>query len=227
MASPFGAPGGNAGPNRAVPLPGNQGYFYVPTGVQRLAEQGLWSTLRFAAATSVAGFPGRMFSTALTQTGQGFANPLSLSETNMTVGAYIPGGETYDVTGIAAEIYGATNVAPLVADIRLFQRLAIFQWEFSSQTTIAISPLSMVGSGGGIFGATADTGTPTTFANNGAGGYWVYQNVCVCLPATQSWAVLMNCGTAGLASGTAINTTNETQIRVTLFNQSRIAVPVG
>lgn len=224
--SPFGTPSGGSAP-RTTPLPGNQGYFSVPTGIQRLAEQGLWSTLRFAAGSNVAGFPGRLFSTGLTNTGSGFANPLSISETNMVVGSFVPGGETYDVNAIAAEVYGATNVAPLPADLRLLQRVGILQWEFSSQTTIAISPLSMVGSGGGIFGATADTGTPVTFVNNGNGGLWFYNNVVVSLPATQSWAVLMNCGTAGLASGTAINITAETQVRVTLFNQSRIAVPVG
>lgn len=213
--------------NPRTPLPGNQGLFFVPTGVQRVAEQGLWSTIRFAAAANVAGFPGRLFSTALTQTGQGFANPLSLSETNVVVGSFVPGGETYDVTALAAEVYGLSAVAPLIGDVRLFQRVAIFQWEFSSQTTIAISPLSMVGAGGGIFGFTADTGTPVTQANNGNGNFWQYQNVCVSLPATQSWAVLMNCGTAGLASGSALNVTAETHIRVTLFNQSRIAVPVG
>jgi hypothetical protein len=228
MASPnLGLPSTGGNSPRSMPLPGNQGYFSVPTGIQRLAEQGLWSTIRFAAAANVAGFPGRLFATALTQQGQGFANPLSISETNVVTGSFTPGGETYDVTAISAEIYGATSVAPLVTDIRLLQRVAVFQWEFSSQTIIAISPLSMVGSGGGIYGATADTGTPTTFANNGNGGLWVYQNVVVALPATQSWAILMNCGSAGLASGTSLAVTAETQVRVTLFNQSRIAVPVG
>lgn len=145
----------------------------------------------------------------------------------MITGAFVPGGETYDVNGIAAEIYGATSVAPLITDVRACQRLGIFQWEFASQTTIAVSPLSMVGSGGGIYGFSADTGTPVTSANNGNGGYWCYQKIVVALPSTQSWAFLLDFGSGGLASGTAITVTNETQIRVTLFNQSRIAVPVA
>lgn len=225
---PFNMPttGGSAPASKPLPgMPG--GLFAVPTGIQRIAEYALYSMCRMAAGAVVGGTVFRLFSVGQNNTGLGFANPLSISETNMQVGAIAPGNETYEVTAISAEVYSNGGAAPLTTDLRLMQRIGIFQWEFGQTTRIPISPLSMVGAGGGIFGATGDTGTPTTFANNGNGGIWSYMNVVIAIPATQAFALLLELGLAGLASGATITVIQETQIRVCLFNLSRNAVPVA
>ena len=84
---------------------------------------------------------------------------------------------------------------------------------------------TMIGAGGGIFGFSADTGTPVTVGNNGNGGLWMYQNVVVAIPATQSFSLQCQWGTAGQAGAIAL--TNATQFRATLFNQARVAVPIA
>jgi len=221
MAS-FGIPGTGRGSN-ARHIPG-QGGFAIPSGIQRLAEQGLHSSFRFPAAAAISGTVPRLFSVQLGAVGQGFAQQLSISETNQQIANQAPGDETYEISALACEIYGATNVAPLVGDIRLLQRLGVFRWEFGS-VLIDIAPLSMVGSGSGIFGMTADTGTPVTAANNGNGTLWMYQSVVISVPSTQRFALLLALGTAGQAAGLA--PTAETHIRVTAFNLSRSAVPVA
>jgi hypothetical protein len=143
----------------------------------------------------------------------------------MQVGSIAPGNETYEVTSISLEVFGDTNVAVLMGDLRAVMRLGVLFWEFGSTTVMAISPIPMVGAGGGIFGFSADTGTPVTAANNGNGGLWVYQNVVVAIPATQSFAVQCQFGTAGQNGNVAL--TAATQIRCTLFNQARVAIPVA
>lgn len=203
----------------------NQGLFSVPTGIQRLYEYGLYSAARFAAGATVSGITVRLFTYGQGTTGPGFAATSSVSETNMQIGAIAPGNETYEVTALSTEIFGDTNVAVLMGDIRLIMRLGVLFWEFGSTTVMCISPIPMVGAGGGIFGFSADTGTPVTQANNGNGGLWAYQNVVVAIPATQAFAVQAQFGTAGQAA--ALTVTAGTQVRVTLFNQSRVAVPIA
>jgi hypothetical protein len=44
------------------------------------------------------------------------------------------------------------NVAVLMGDIRLLMRLGVLYWEFGSTTVMCISPIPMIGAGGGIFG---------------------------------------------------------------------------
>ncbi len=217
---------GGAAPHQIQRL-ANQGLFAVPTGIQRLYEYGLYSAGQFAAATNMTGqATTRLFAYALGQAGPGFAGGVSsVSETNMPVGAIAPGNETYEVTALSFEIHGATNVAPLHLDIRALMRLGVLLWEFGATTIMPIAPIPMIGAGGGIFGATADTGTPTTAFNNGNGGLWMYQNVVVAIPATQSFAIQAQWGTAHQA--VAINLTNITTYRVTLFNQARVAIPIA
>lgn len=217
---------GTSAPRAGMMLGPQQGLFSVPTGIQRLYEYGLYSTVRIAAASNFAAQATlRAFSYGLNQQGPGFAAVSSVSETNMQVGAIAPGNETYEVTAISAEIFGDTNLTPTMGDLRAIMRLVAVYWEFGSTTVMAISPISMIGAGGGIFGFSADTGTPVTQPNNGNGGLWLYQNVVVAIPATQSFAVQLQFGNAGQAA--AITSTAATQIRVTLFNQARVAVPVA
>lgn len=218
----FGIPGGGA--SRPLTHLPNQGAFAIPTNVQRIAEQGLWSTFRFPAATSISGTNPRFFSVQLGATGQGFASSLSFSETNQQVANQAPGDETYEISAIAAEVLGAPGVEATVNDVRLFQRLGCLRWEFGS-VLIDVAPLSMVGSGGGVFGATANVAAGTTFVNSGNGGLWLYQGVVIAVPSTQRFAQILAVGTGGQAA--ALAPTNETQIRITLFNMSRIAVPIA
>ena len=65
----------------------------------------------------------------------------------------------------------------------------------------------------------------TTSLNNGNGGLWMYQNVVVAIPATQSFALQCQWGTSGQVAAIAL--TNPTQFRATLFNQARVAVPIA
>ena len=217
----FGIPS-NGGGKPLSHLPG-QGAFAIPTNVQRIAEQGLWSTFSFAPGTSVSGTNPRFFSVQLGAAGQGFA-AMSFSETNQQVANQCPGDETYEISAIAAEILGAPGVEATTGDIRLFQRLGCLRWEFGS-VLIDVAPLSMIGAGGGIFGATANTAAGTTFANNGGGGLWLYTGVVIAVPSTQRFAQILSMGTGGQVA--ALAPTANTQVRIVLFNMSRIAVPIA
>lgn len=207
-------------------LPGNQGLFAVPTGIQRLYEYGLYSSARFGAAANMNGQPTtRLFAYGLGTQGPGYVVNSSISETNVQVGAIAPGNETYEVTAISMEVFGDANVAVLLGDLRAIMRLGVVVWEFGNTTFLQVAPVPMIGAGGGIFGFSADAGTPVTVGNNGNGGLWMYQQVVVAIPATQSFALQVQWGSSGQAAAIAL--TNATQIRGTLFNQARSAVPVA
>lgn len=223
----FGAPstGGNA-PRAGGPIPGGGGYFRVPTGIQRFYEYDLYSSARFVIATNMNGLADtRFFSYGIGTAGPGYAAASSVSETNAQVAGMAPGNDTYEVTSLAFEIYGNANVAPLINDVRAIMRLGVLQWQFGSETTLQIAPVSMVGAAGGIFGFSADTGTPVTAANNGNGGFWVYSNVIVAIPATQAFALNCRWGSGGQAAAIAL--VAECQTRAHLFNQARTAVPIA
>ena len=221
--SALGLPSTNAS-SRGQYLP-NQGLFAVPLGVQRLYEFGLYSTVRFAAAVNMNGQQtSRLFTYTQNTVASGFAVQASVSETNQLVASQLPGGESYEVTAVSIEVFGDNNTAVLLGDLRAIMRLGVVFWEFTN-TTLCISPIPMIGAGGGIFGFSADAGTPVTVGNNGNGGLWMYQNVVVAIPALQQFAVQCQWGTAGQAA--AISLTAATQLRCTLFNQARSAVAVA
>ncbi len=225
--SNLGFPGGSAIAT-AKRIPG-QGAFAIPSGVQRIAEQALYSTYRFAAGTSISGTIARFFTVQLGGQGQGFtSNDLSESETNQQIANQAPGDETYEVSALACELFGVAGATPafsaLPGDIRMFHRIGVFVWKFGS-VNIQVAPLSMVGAGGGVFGANADSGSPVTMANNGNGGIWMYQNLVISVPSTQRFSLELRMGTAG--SGVAIAPTAETHVRVSLFNMSRSIVPIA
>lgn len=209
-------------------IPGGKGYFNVPTGLQRLYEYDLYSSFRYAAATNINGAVKSQFFgyNQSAGTGGSFAS-VSLSETNMVIAAMTPGGESYEVSAIAMEILGATNVTPLIADLRAIMRLGVASWNFSNNTLIQVCPIAMIGNGGaGVYGFSADTGTPVTQPNNGNGSsYWVYQNQVICLPATQPWNLQVEWGSGGQTG--AITITAEIQIRMHLFNQARTAIAIA
>lgn len=227
----FGLPGVIAGGANFVP---GQGQFTVPNIAQRVAEQATYSTYRFPAGTAIGNSSDfRFFQVGRAQNGQGYASgtTLSISETNLTTNGMLSGSETFEVSAIAAEVMGGVTSGVvqgvLPSDLRLLQRIMVFQWDFTagSSSQVMIAPLSFVGSGGGIFGATADTGTPTTFVNNGNGGLWIYQRLVVAISATQPFAIVGYTGNAGQTS--ALAPVGETQVRVSLFNLNRTLLPTG
>lgn len=219
----LGAPGPM--PSSGGLVPGGKGHFQIPTGVQRLYQFDLFSTYKYAAGTISGLAESNFFGYTSSQAGGGFTT-VSVSETNVVTANMAPGGETYEVNAIAAEIMGAGSVAPLIADMRGLMRCGVLAWNFSNQTFIQICPLSMVGNGGaGIYGFSADTGTPVTSANNGNGSsYWCYQNQVVSIPAIQPFGIQVKWGNAG---GTTVTLTNETQLRIHLFNEARNAVAIA
>lgn len=218
----FGLPGaGAAAVARNIP---GQGSFSIPSGVQRIAEQGLWSSFRFPAGVPIVNTGARLFAVQLGAQGGGFVQPVSFSETNQQVAGQAPGDETYEISSLACEMFGATFIQPLLIDMRLLQRMGAFRWEFGT-TYIDISPLGMVGAGGGLYGFSADSGTPVTVANNGNGQIWMYQSVVISVPSTQRFAVILQFGTGGQAA--ALAPSADIQIRVTLFNLARSAVPIA
>jgi hypothetical protein len=209
------------------------GSFKVPDVAQRLAEQSLYSTYRFPAGTGIQGSSDfRFFQTPRSQPGQGFTSALSFSETNTTTTGMLSGSETFEASAIACEVLGAVSSGVvqgvLPADLRLFQRIGVFQWDFTagSATQVMIAPLSFVGAGGGIFGATADTGTPVTFVNNGNGQIWTYQRLVVGVSATQPFSIVLYTGNAG-QTASSLAPTAETHVRLTLFNLNRSLLPTG
>ena len=209
------------------------GSFKVPDVAQRLAEQSLYSTYKFLAGVDIKNSSDyRFFQTARSQQGQGFtATGLSISETNTTTNGMLSGSETFEASAIACEVMGGVTSGVvqgvLPSDLRLFQRIGVFQWDFTagSATQVMIAPLSFVGAGGGIFGATADTGTPVTFVNNGNGQIWTYQRLVVGVSATQPFSIVLYTGNAGQTA--ALNPTADTIVRLTLFNLNRSLLPTG
>lgn len=225
----YGLPGVIANPGNFVP---GQGQFTVPNIAQRVAEQATYSSYRFVGGIAIQGTSdNRLFQVGRNQTGQGFGTGLSISETNMSTNGMLSGSETFEVSAISCEILGGVTsnavVAPLLGDIRLFQRICVFQWSFDtgSSTQVMIAPLPFVGAGSGIFGATADTATPATFANNGNGSLWIYQRLVVAVSATQPFAIVAYMGNAGQT--TTLAPTNDTILRVSLFNLNRSLLPTG
>lgn len=223
MSTDFGLPASSvSGPNGKENLPG---LFAPPTNVVRSFEYDLFSSGRIAAGGTISGTQMQFFNYALGTAGPGFAAVSSVSETNVDVGGMMPGGQTFNVTAVAVEIYGDAGTAPLIGDVRSVMRLGYLVWRFGQTTNVPIAPIPMVGAGGGIFGFTADSGTPVTQANNGNGGLWLYQQVVVAIPSTQAFRLECLFGTGGQAA--AITVTAATQLRAHLFNMAQNAVPVA
>jgi hypothetical protein len=93
--------------------------------------------------------------------------------------------------------------------------------------------MSLIGQGGGIFGATADTGAVeggsggSRFAfNNGAGSTWVNHELPVLLPANTSFALQIQFGTNAIAVDGGTNSSNLI-IRSHLVGVATSAVPEG
>ena len=195
----YGSPGmffasGGGSQGMSVPM-------QLPKDVLRLGEQSLWSAYRYASGAALANTQQRVFGVALGNSGQGFAAPLTIAETNMKESGRIPTGYAYDCQGVACQPYTLTGetantIYPLVgADARNIMGNAVLQWAFQ-QSVIDIAPVSLIGQGGGLFGATADTGAAEggsggtrTMVNNGNGQLWVYQAIPVGLPSSTTFTI--------------------------------------
>ena len=88
----------------------------------RFGETSIWSTYNFNGATAIANSQFRLYTTPRGQTGQGFANSLTIAETNLKEGGRVPSGVAYDVFGVACHIMqgdSATDGAPNDFDVAL------------------------------------------------------------------------------------------------------------
>jgi hypothetical protein len=213
----------------------------IPKNVMRTGEQGLWSTFLYQAAANVAGRADPVFTVAVGNQGQGFG-ALSVAETNMKESGRIAGGQAYDVFGVALQPYYidevATNGVFAIngADLRNIDNNLVLIWRFL-QVFIEIAPASLIGAGGGIYGATADTantygnaGDSGVALNHGAGQVWVYRQHPVLLPANTTFSMLYNWG--DLASPVSGQTTaqlglKQMALRTVLLGRFQSAVPIA
>lgn len=235
MANYFGAPGFTQSPARAgmSPVIAPQ-----PAQVIRLGEMALWSTYLYADATALAGRQGDdVFKVALGSPGQGWANPLSIAETNLNQPGMISDGQAFNIYSIALHPYysGGNSTAstfPIVAgDLRNIQNNLVLAWAFP-QVNIDIAPAILIGSGGGIFGTSADTGAADGGGgsrielNNGIGQVWVYQQNFVTLPTLVSFAIRLRWGANAVVVDGGSNASS-LAIRVMLLGSYSQALQVG
>lgn len=231
--SSYGMP---AYPQLPPPYPGAQSApMDLPKELRRRGEQAFWSTQSYTDGAAVAGTNERVFTTATGGVGQGFAAALSIAETNMAIGGMIAGGLAFDVYAIACQPYysAVSGQRQIVrADLVNVQNNCVLQWSFLN-TLIDIAPASLIGAGGGAFGATADTGGVdggaggSRFAfNNGAGQVWAYRQNHVLLPSTTTFAIVLAFGNlASVVDGGPGS--NNLLVRICLIGQFQTAIPLG
>ena len=213
--------------------------FKLPTNLFRYGEQSIWSTQFFdasGAALPINSSTFRLFSTPIGQTGQGF-QPLSIGETSLKEGGRIPAGVSFDVFGISCHIYpGSAAAMPgtvfgtpldtqaLIGNLVNIQNNGVLSWDFL-QTTVEISPIHMIGAGGGAFGAVSQNaaGANSGNMNNGAGTVWLYRKHAVALPGQSTFSLLLRFGNyaANLANGST------TAVKVSLLGYYKNVIEIG
>ena len=228
----YGAPGIPmiAPPNEGIPpVP-----FRQPTNLFRYGEQAIWSTQFIAATTATANTTNRLFTTPLGQQGQGFAAALTLAETSLKTGGMIPAGVAFDCFGISCHVYhGVTGAVPLasptddaekIGNLVNIQNNGVLSWDFT-QTTVDISPIHMIGAGGGAFGAVSQNaaGANTGNMNNGAGAVWMYRKHAVALPGNSVFSLLLRMGSRGGAIGANF----DVAIKVSLLGYYKNVIEIG
>jgi hypothetical protein len=210
-----------------------------PKNLFRYGEQTIWSS-QFYAAAAVANNTNRVFTTPLGQVGQGFANALSISETNLKEGGRIPSGVAYDVFGIAAQFLQDTNtdaagtlsvpvndtaIANSVTNLQNFINNCVLTWDFT-QTQVDVAPAHLIGAGGGVFGAEAINSSGAEAGsgnlNNGNGALWLYRKHPVALPGNSTFAMLLRWG-----SRAAAVQTQPIVIRVILLGYYKNVIEIG
>ena len=208
--------------------------FRQPTQLFRYGEQSIWSTQGFAATTALANSTNRLFATPLGQQGQGFANALTIAETSLKEGGRIPAGVAFDVFGISCHVYCGTGLdsslaAPLdtpekIGNLQNVLNNGVLSWDFT-QTTVDISPIHMIGAGGGAFGSVSQNaaGANSGAMNNGAGSVWMYRKHAVALPATTTFSTILRFGSRAPAVGTNF----ALAIKVALLGYYKNVIEIG
>ncbi len=217
-----------APPNEGIPpVP-----FKQPTQLFRYGEQAIWSTQAFNANATVANTSNRVFSTPIGQQGQGFTSSLTIAETSLKEGGRIPAGVAFDVFGLSCHVYQGTSLTSLgtpINDTASISNLvnilnnAVLSWDFT-QTTVDISPVHMIGAGGGAFGAVSQNaaGANTGNMSNGAGTVWMYRKHAVALPGTTTFAILLRFGGSAPVLGTYV-----TGVKISLLGYYRNVIEIG
>ena len=232
MSYGYGAPGVPmiAPPNEGIPpVP-----FKQPTNLFRYGEQAIWSTQFFGQGDAIANTTNRLFTTPLGQQGQGFAAALTLAETSLKEGGRIPAGVAFDVFGLSCHVYqgagaGATLAAPTddaekIGNLVNIQNNGVLSWDFT-QTTVDISPIHMIGAGGGAFGAVSQNaaGANTGNMNNGAGAVWMYRKHAVALPGNSTFSILLRAGSRAAAIGANFSVA----VKVSLLGYYKNVIEIG
>lgn len=197
--SRYGAPGSFIANPSAAAVPA---VTPAPTQIQRIGDSALWSTWDFGpTTTALASTQKDYFAAKIGDIAQGYTRSMVYGDTNMQEGGRIPTLFSYNVIGIAviphvAYPSGAAATAPVPSsDLLNIQNQSALRWDLFG-TTIDICPTSLAGAGGGVFGATADTGLsyggPATAGsavalNNGNGQVWVYRAQSIMMPAGQTF----------------------------------------
>jgi hypothetical protein len=221
-----------------TPIPGaGRAPMTLPKNVVRIGEQAIWSAQRYAAGDALASTENRIFTTPRGQVGQGWALAMTLAETSLKEGGRIPGGFAFSVDAISLHPYyvgGAegASYAVTASDLRNLQANLVLSWDFL-QTRIDIAPAVLIGAGGGIFGATADTGAvdgngggSRVALNHGAANVWLYRRSPVMLPADATFACVLQWGVnASAVDGGAGS--SALAIRCHLMGQFETAIAVG
>ena len=210
--------------------------FTQPKNLFRYGEQTLWSTQLHAAGGAIANSTFRLFTTPLGQNGQGFTNALTIAETNLKEGGRIPAGISYDAFGVASIVGISTGAAdagdlcqPIDTNAFITQLLNITQngvlsWDFT-QTQVDIAPMTLIGAGGGAFGAVSQNaaGANAGQMNNGAGSVWLYRKHPVALPGTTTFSILLRYGSRAAAIGAA----NDMFVKVVLLGYYKNVIEIG
>lgn len=188
--------------------------------VFRYGEQALWST-QYLDVGAIRNSESRLFSTPIGGNGQGFTRPTSIAESNMLEGGRTPNGAAYDVYGIGCHLMaasasgdaagmdfdGSTVSAAMITNLTTIMYGGMLAWNFT-QTTIDIAPLSVIGSGGGMYGPVAiatnvGNAVRTGYLNNGAATIWMYRRHPVALPGATTFAITLRFGNRVEDIGTA------------------------
>jgi len=222
-------------PGIPMVAPPNVGIPAVPfkpqTQLFRYGEQAIWSTQSFIAGAALSSSSYRLFSTPIGQTGQGFA-PLSIAETSLKEGGRIPAGVAFDCFGISCHVYHGdgtnydtpTDTSALIGNLVNVQNNGVLAWDFL-QTTVDISPIHMIGAGGGAFGSVSQNaaGANTGNMNNGAGTVWMYRKHAVALPGQSTFSLLLRFGNyaANVAAGSTL------AVKVSLLGYYKNTIAIG
>jgi hypothetical protein len=208
--------------------------FSQPTNIFRFGENVLWSTQLLGGAVAIANSNFRLFAQPRGAVAQGFANALTIAETNLKEGGRIPAGVAYSVYGIACQTFQSTaaadggtisaavDTAAEVANLTNIQYNGVLAWDFI-QTFIDIAPIMLIGAGGGTGGALG-TGNAVDVGNvsNGFGQIWMYRKYPTELPATATFAVNLSFGSRAAAVGA-----NSVAVRVCLLGYYKNIIEIG